>query len=208
MWVPDASKALFIWSKDFTSSLQRGLNSPISNASWEMLRRLPVARRVLLRSSYLPVGETFSARPDFNGLNSDLLSLLSAPALEMSAVPRSLTMKITKINMSLREATADEASKTYNMLMTRGSTSVKSDALLHVIQSDKDKIIRKRLMGTEATTRDTVWKENHSLSPYTEAKMIQRSEKKEKAVFCALNEPGMRHVPLHPSSSQNFSAWA
>lgn len=149
-------------------------------------------RRVLSRSSYLPMGESSSARPDINGLSSDLLSLSPVPALEMNTVPGSLAMKITNINMSLKEATADEASKTYNMLMTSGSTSLKPDALLHMIQSDKDKIIRKRMMGVEAIDRDTVWKENHALSPYTEAKMIQRSEKTEKAVFCALNEPGMR----------------
>lgn len=155
-------------------------------------------RRALSRSSYLPMGECSSARSDFDGFSSDLLSLSPTPALEMNTVPRSLAMKITEINMSLKEATADGASKTYNMLMTSGTTSLKPDVLLHMIQSDKDKIIKKRRMGAEATTRDSVWKENHALSPYTEAKMIQRSEENGKAVFCALNEPGMRHVLLHP----------
>ena len=165
-------------------------------------------RRALSRSLYLLIGESSSARPGFDGFSSDLLSLSPIPALEVNTVPGSLAMKITEINMSLKEATADEASKTYNMLMTSGSTSLKPDLLLRMIQSDKDKIIKKRRMGAEATTRDAVWKENHALSPYTEAKMIQRSEENSKAVLCALNEPGMRHVLLHPSASQNFSAWA
>lgn len=154
--------------------------------------------RVLSRLLYLRIGEYSSARPDFDGFNSDLLSLSPAPALEMDQVPGSLDMKITKINMSLKRTTADEASKTYNMFMTSGSTSLKPDVLLQMIQSDKDKIIKKRRMDAEATARDTVWKENHALSPYTEAKMIRRSEGSGKAVLCALNQPGTRHILLHP----------
>ena len=113
-------------------------------------------------------------------------------------------MKITKIDMSLNDPAAEEPFKAYNMLMTSDSTSLEPDELLHKIQSDKDKIARKRRMGAEAIGRDTVWKENHALSPYTEEKMIQCSEENDNAVLCALNEPGMRDVPLHPSS-QNFS---
>ena len=77
------------------------------------------------------------------------------------------------------------------MLTTKQSNSRGADEWLQEIQRDKDKVIRKRVISTEAIGRNDVWKESHVLKPFTERRMIRRSEKQKEAPLCAMNEPGM-----------------
>ena len=116
------------------------------------------------------------------------------PLLGGGTFPRSsvTVTKTTKISLRVNDNAAEDPSKIYNMLMTDESISMEPTELLRKIQRDKDNILKSRLISPEHIAHDEPWRHSHTSSPYTEAKMIQRSKDRQRAVFSTLNEPGMR----------------
>ena len=76
-----------------------------------------------------------------------------------------------------------------------------------MIKSDRDRIIKKRLISAKAIDHNEVWKESHTLEPYSETEMIHHGLKQNGAVVCALDQPGMiqTHLNQLPSSETFFT---
>ena len=112
-----------------------------------------------------------------------------------------------KANISLDGNATEEPCKVYNISITDSPTSLGSDEWLRMIKSDRDRIIKERLISAEAVERYEVWKENHALDPYSETEMVHHGLKQNGAVVCALDQPGMTQTPLNqlPPSEAIFT---
>ena len=75
-----------------------------------------------------------------------------------------------------------------------------------MIKSDRDRIIKERLINVQAIGPNEVWKESHTLEPYSETEMIHHGLKQNGAVICAMDQPGMTQTHLNrlPSSGNSF----
>ena len=80
------------------------------------------------------------------------------------------------------------------MLIADDIASLRPEDLLHMIQCDKEKITKECIENGDDIDPENVWRGNHALRPYTEEQMIQRSEKNDRALLCALSQPGMIYV--------------
>ena len=99
-----------------------------------------------------------------------------------------------RVSLSLQEDANQEYSTIYNMLMTNDSTALEADEVLEMIQRDKEGVIKKRQMAADAIKHRDVWEESHALRPYTEGRMIRRSERSDGTVVSTSDESSMRNL--------------
>ena len=100
-------------------------------------------------------------------------------------------MKTANVSLSLNKDEVKEPFIAYNMLITNNSTTLKPDEVLHMIQSDKENVIEENLRDGDDIDHENVWRGNYALRGYSEDQMIRRSENKDKALLCVLNQRGM-----------------
>lgn len=77
-------------------------------------------------------------------------------------------MKTMTVKLSLNEEVPEVLSEINNMFRADNPTSREPNDLLHIIQREKNHIIKTREISTEAISNAEIWKENHVLKPYTE----------------------------------------
>ena len=95
-----------------------------------------------------------------------------------------------EISLSLNEDAAKEPFIAHNMRMRDDSTSLKPEDVLHIIQCDKEDVIRECLRDGDEVDRENVWRGNHASRGYSEEQMFERCEKDGKASLCSLNQLG------------------
>lgn len=122
-------------------------------------------------------------------------SLSPIPFLSESDSLRLPITETLQVNLELNKDAAEKPSKIYNLLTTSNSNSLGTNNWLYRIQIDREYIIKRRVITTEAISRDDVWKESQMLKPFTEKRLIRRSKTQSGLKLCALNERGMtRHL--------------
>ena len=122
--------------------------------------------------------------------SSNSLSLLHTRIPVISTGRRAPVMKTAKVRVTLNKDETKDPFRTYNMLITNDSTSLEPDDVLHMIQSDKEKVIEECLREGDPIDRENVWRGNHAFRSYSEEQMVRGSEN-DKASLCVLNQKGM-----------------
>ena len=131
-------------------------------------------------------------------------SLSQAPPQSISKSPQLPVIETVKINISLNTNAAPRSFNIYDILTANQPTALGANEWLQKIRSDRDFIIEKRAISTEAIDRNEVWKESHAMKPFSEKKMIRRNEKHQGSMICALNVPGMKYPVDQTFVSEKF----
>ena len=79
----------------------------------------------------------------------------------------------------------------YDMLARNDSTSLSPEDVLHMIQSDRERVIEECVKDGDDIDTENAWRGHFVGRLYTEEEMVQRRDKIDKALLCALDQPGM-----------------
>ena len=79
----------------------------------------------------------------------------------------------------------------YDMLARNDSTSLGPEDVLHIIQSDGERVVEECVKDGDDIDTENVWRGHFKDRLYSEEEMVKRRDKIDKALLCALHQQGM-----------------